>query len=238
MDMFKQAGGLKPGQGVGDISNTNQMVGMGNLANSVFGTKGGQGFDALMMLEKVQKKQMSEKEFGEKVKKMQESTPETDRLDKINTSLAGQTDLLTNIDTNLAESLGKEGVGVRNAAKKVENAATGAGVSGAQYLNKNGPGMLSKVGEAIVHPQDFVQGMLESGYDATKNKIKGWIGMGGNDIPSSQTPTSSEGAAGVSAKDMENAFTNALKKTPISTSVDANVTVKGGMSKMNESTYK
>jgi hypothetical protein len=51
MDLFKQSGGLGKGDSISGIKDVNKMVGMGNMANSVFGTKGNQGFDALMMLE-------------------------------------------------------------------------------------------------------------------------------------------------------------------------------------------
>lgn len=242
MDMLKQSGGLGKGSKLSDVKNTQQFYGMNNLANSVFGTKGNQGYEAALLLEKVQNKQMTSKEFDEQVKKMQESKdPQNERLDKINTSLAGQTDLLTNIDTNIAESLGKEGVIARNALKASENEFS-KGVGGVmQGINSTGvvQGAGAKA-QGITHDL-FGGGYGEKAYDAydsAKSKIKGWIGMGGDDAkPGQGGPTSSD-SVGVSAKDFENAMTNALKKTPIQTSVDANVTVKGGMSKINESTYK
>lgn len=122
MDMMRQSGGLKPGEKVSDIKDTDKMVGMGNLANSVFGTKGDQGFDALMMLEKVQNKQMSQKDFDAKLKEMKEGKdPSTERLDKINNTLAGQTEVLNKINTNLMENLGKEAIQAGNQITRVDN---------------------------------------------------------------------------------------------------------------------
>jgi len=122
LDMFRQSGGLNPGQSVSSITNPDRMVGMNNLANNIFGTKGDQGFDVLMMLEKVQNKQMTQKQFDEKLKEMQEGKdPTVSRLDKINGTLAGQTEVLNKINTNLMETLGKEAVQMGNQATRVDN---------------------------------------------------------------------------------------------------------------------
>jgi hypothetical protein len=122
MKQFKESGGLKAGQKISDVKDTNRMVGLGNLANSVFGTKGNEGFDTLLMLEKVQNKQMSQKQFDQRMKQMQESKdPSLSRLDKINSTLSGQTEILNNINTNLMEQLGKQGVVASNALTKGEN---------------------------------------------------------------------------------------------------------------------
>lgn len=148
MDLFKQSGGLGRGESISGIKDVNKMVGMGNMANSVFGTKGNQGFDALMMLEKVQNKQMSSKDFDEQIKKMTESKdPQVERLDKINASLSGQTELLTNIDTNLSEALGKQGVTARNALKKLENQGTQGAISDMTAIN--GTGVVQGAGNAM-----------------------------------------------------------------------------------------
>jgi len=122
LDQIKSSGGLKAGESVGGVKSSDQMVGMNNLANNVFGTKGDQGFDALMMLEKVQNKQMSQKQFDEKLKKMKEGEdPSLSRLDTINKSLSGQTELLSNINTNLMEALGKQTAQGRNALVRSDN---------------------------------------------------------------------------------------------------------------------
>jgi hypothetical protein len=245
MDMFKMSGGMKTGQKIGDITNTNQMVGMGNLANNVFGTKGNQGFDALMMLEKVQNKQMSSKDFDEQIKKMQESKdPQVERLDKVNSSLAGQTDILTNIDNNLAEALGKEGVVVRNAAKGVENTMTAGEVSAANALNQSG--VVQNVGKKANSLADMtfgggLGGMAYDAYDATKSKIKKWIGMGGDEERPDNTDKSKaeQNASYPTAKDIGQEVANALKKSPIQTDVNSSVTVKSGLgNKASERTYK
>lgn len=121
LDQFKSSGGMSKGQSIGGITDVSRMIGMNNMANNVFGTKGEQGFDVLKMLEQVQNKQMTQKTFDDKLKKMQEETPETKRLDDINASLAGQTEIMTNINTNLMEALGKSGASTRNALVEGEN---------------------------------------------------------------------------------------------------------------------
>ena len=175
MDMFHQAGGLKQGEKVGDIKDTDRMVGMGNLANSVFGTKGDQGFDALQMLEKVQNKQMSQKTFNDKLKQMQESTPETDRLDKINNSLSGQTEILRTINTNLMENLGKEAVVAGNAITKTDN----QGIEGVKNVAGaiNSTGVVEGAGNKAEGIGKWVNGgeMGNKAYNAY-DKVKGWFG--------------------------------------------------------------
>lgn len=139
LDMMKSSGGMKAGESISGITSPDKMIGMGNLANNVFGTKGNQGFDALMMLEQVQKKQMGQKDFDRKLKEMQEGNdPSLSRLDKINTSLSGQTEVLNKINENLMESLGKEAVQAANVLTQADNQGIGGitGVAGA--VNKSG----------------------------------------------------------------------------------------------------
>ncbi len=123
MEQMRQSGGLKPGENISDIKDTDRMVGMGNLASSTLGIKDpSKAFDALMMMEKVQNKQMSKKTFDEKLKQMQEGDdPSLSRLDKINESLSGQTELLDKINTNLMETLGKEAVQGGNQLIRMDN---------------------------------------------------------------------------------------------------------------------
>jgi hypothetical protein len=99
------------------------MVGMGNLASNTLGIKDpSQAFDALMMMEQVEKKQMTQKSFNEKLKKMQEGNdPVVGRLDVINKTLSGQTEILRSINTNRMETLGKEAVVASNAITKADN---------------------------------------------------------------------------------------------------------------------
>lgn len=139
LDMMRQSGGLKAGESISSITDTDRMVGMGNLANNIFGTKGDQGFDALMMLEKVQNKQMSQKQFDAKLKEMQEGKdPSLSRLDKINGTLAGQTEILRTINTNLMENLGKEAVVAGNALVKADNEGIAGVKNVAGAINSTG----------------------------------------------------------------------------------------------------
>lgn len=215
MNQFKSSAGMKPGQSISGITDMNQMVGMNNLSNSVFGTKGNQGFDALMMLEKVQNKQMSPKEFDEKVKKMQESKdPVAERLDTINKTLAGQTDILGNINTNLMESLGKNTVGVRNELKGLEN----SGIEGTNNVAGavNGTGIVQGVGGSINSgAKDLVSGGVGSNlydwYDAAKGAAFGKNSAGGANSPS--------------AKEIGSAVADALKNSPIVSTIK-NMSIK------------
>lgn len=125
LNQFKQSAGMGKGQSIGDITDVNTMTGLSQMSNSVFGTQGMEGFDTLRMLEQVQNKQMSQKQFDQKVKDMREGKdPQIERLNKINASLEGQTEILRNINTNLMENLGKNAVKVGNIAVKADNALT------------------------------------------------------------------------------------------------------------------
>jgi len=171
MDMFRSSGGLKPGESISGIQDTDRMVGMNNLANNVFGTKGDQGFDALMMLEKVQNKQMTQKQFDEKLKEMQEGKdPSVSRLDKINSTLAGQTEVLNKINTNLMETLGKEAIQMGNQVTRTDN----EGIIGIKNVAGavNASGATKAAGDASANSGKFINSgkMGEWLYDATAGK--------------------------------------------------------------------
>lgn len=134
LDQFKRSAGLKPGQNINQVTDLNTMVGLSQMANSVLGTQGIGGFDALKMMEQVQTKQMTQKQFEDKLQEMRDKKdPSLDRLNKINDSLAGQTTILRDINNNLLEALGKSAVKAANVAVEGENiTAQGAGnVAGA-----------------------------------------------------------------------------------------------------------
>jgi hypothetical protein len=237
-DMMRSSGGLKPGENFSDIKDTDRMVGMGNLANNVFGTKGDQGFDALMMLEKVQKKQMSQKQFNEKLKEMQEGKdPTVSRLDKINGTLAGQTDVLEKINTNLMEALGKEAVKPTNQLKRMDNEGiigvtnvTGAiNDSGATQLAgdagtglgkaMNSGGMGGKLYDMLNGSIDQKQFELNTSDDAIIRKAKdkrdagtGFVGMSDEQI---EAKVRDSLAKNLTAKDIGKEVANALKDSPI-----------------------
>lgn len=138
-DQLRKSGGLGKGQSISDVTDVNQMVGINSMANQAFGTKGKEGFQAALLMEQVRKGKMSEEQANKDFKKFQEGgDPNLQRLDKINETLAGQTEYLSNIDANLSESLGKEGVVARNAAKKLENAGTKSTLDLGQAINSTG----------------------------------------------------------------------------------------------------
>ncbi len=122
LNQFKKSAGIG-GQNIGDVKDVNTMTGLSTMANGVLGTEGMQGFDALQMMEKVQNKQMSQKQFDDKMKEMREKKdPATERLSKINDTLEGQTEILRNINTNLMEGLGKTTAKAGNIAVEGDNA--------------------------------------------------------------------------------------------------------------------
>jgi hypothetical protein len=148
LDMAYKQAGLKPGQGIKDIKDENQLYGINNLANNTLGTKGMNGIDSLKMLEDARNGKISDKEADQKMKALLEnSDPNLKRLDMINTSLSGQTEILTKINTNLMESLGKEGVVTRNQLVGVEN----QGIMGADNVATaaNSTGVIQDAGNAL-----------------------------------------------------------------------------------------
>lgn len=173
MQMMQQAGGLKPGESISGIKDTDRMYSMNNLANSVFGTKGSQGFDALMMLEKVQNKQMTQKQFDEKLKEMKEGKdPSVERLDKINNTLSGQTEVLRTINTNLMENLGKQAVQVGNVAVTADNQGIQGLTNVAGAVNDTGATAAAQRG--VEGTGKFINGGAVGGW--MYDKYDKWIG--------------------------------------------------------------
>ena len=151
LDQFKSSMGMGKGQNIGDITDVNQMTSLSHLSNSVFGTQGVEGFEAAKMLEQVQNKQMSQKQFDAKLKDLQEGKdPQVSRLNKINQSLEGQTEILRNINTNLMEALGKSAVKLGNVAVQADNVLT-SGMAGAGSAISDGSAATkaSKVSKAL-----------------------------------------------------------------------------------------
>lgn len=256
LNQFKASAGMKPEEKISGITDMNKMVGMSNLSNNVFGTKGNQGFDALMMLEKVQNKQMTAKDFEEQVKKMQESKdPQVERLDKINSSLAGHTEILTHINENLMENLGKNTVGMRNELKDMEN----TGIQGTNNVAGavNNSGVVQKVGGAVNKAGKYMMGggLGESVYNGVDWLTKKMYGDedGGSDeqieeyrkkIRAQRDAYSGAGGDGGSsfptAKDIGTEVAAALKNAPLNASVNNKLSIKsqGMTSKPTERTRK
>lgn len=239
MDMMRSSGGLRAGESISDVKDTDRMVGMNNLANSVFGTKGDQGFDALMMLEKVQNKQMSQKTFDQKLKEMQEgSDPSVQRLDKINNTLSGQTEILRSINTNMMEALGKEAVQAGNVAVQADN----QGIEGIKNVAGaiNSTGVTAGAGKAVEGTGNFINGgkMGEWLYDNSgsarmqkrrmdyttsekgiidfakkrRDKGEGYVGMSDEQI---EAKVKASLAQQLTAKEIGKEVANAIKDAPI-----------------------
>lgn len=246
LSQFKLSAGMKPGQNISDVKDVNKMVGLNNLSNSVFGTKGNQGFDALMMLEKVQNKKMSSKDFEKQVKQMQESKdPQVERLEKINSSLAGQTEILTNINDNLMEALGKKTVGTRNVMKESENSGIIGTTNVAGAINDSG--VVQGVGGVV---NKGIKGAMTGGIgdaaadaidwrDSVERKVTDWFkGGSGGDVTKKASITASSQSGGpmspmegITPQHIEDAMTSALKNSSVNANVSTNVSVKSqGMS--------
>lgn len=172
LEQFKKSAGLGSGQSIGGVKDLNTMVGLSQMANSTLGTEGIGGFDALKMMEQVQNKQMSQKQFSDKMQEMKDNKdPAVDRLNKINETLAGQTTIQRDILTNLMESLGKttvKGLNIANVADQALVQGTGnvagavdktgvleSGLSGAKSLRSNlvGGGLGDKLYD-MLHPSE------------------------------------------------------------------------------------
>lgn len=122
MDRFKRSAGMDTNADLSS-ADANQMVGLAQMSNSIFGTQGMQGYDALKMLEKVQRGDMSQEQFEEKLQEIKEGKdPQAEKLATINESLAGQTDVISTLNENLMEQLGKSTVKITNKLIDIENA--------------------------------------------------------------------------------------------------------------------
>lgn len=245
MDQMRASGGMKPGENISDIKDTDRMIGMGNLASKTLGIKDpSQAFDALMMMEQVEKKQMSQKQFDEKIKQMQEGNdPSVSRLDKINNTLSGQTEYLRNINTNLMEALGKEAVqagneivradnegivGVNNVAgaindsgatKKAGNAATGLG----KILN--GTGFDASFGYHERRDKKKFDEMTsdDAVIEAAQKKRREGTGFKGMTEEQVEAKVRASLAKQVSAKEIGKEVASALKANPITNIIENKV---------------
>lgn len=254
MQMMQQAGGLKPGESISGIQDTDRMYSMNNLANSIFGTKGNQGFDALMMLEKVQNKEMTKKQFEDKLKQMKEGDdPSLSRLDKINNTLSGQTEILRTINTNLMENLGKEAVqggnvlvsadnqgiqGVKNVAGVIND--SGATAAAQRGVNSTGNFINGgKIGEWAYDKYDkwFGKSQDEKLQEATstqsmiefakkrRDQGKGFKGWSDDQIEEKFKKMESER---VTAKEIGKEVAKAMREAPISTNINNRIQLPDG----------
>lgn len=243
--MMRSSGGMKAGQNFSDITNTDQMYSMGNLASSTLGIKDpSQAFDALLMMEKVEKKQMTQKSFDEKLKKMQEGNdPVVGRLDLINQSLSGQTEILRAIHENRAEQLGKEAVVGSNALTKVDNEtvtglkniggavnSTGAVEGSGNVVSAMGRGINNgAIGSALYDMTHFLDKyelqdqMSDSSVIDHAKKMrdegKGWQGMSDDQI---EKKVKESMAKQLTAKDIGKEVSEALKAAPINNQIKIN----------------
>lgn len=239
MNLFKETNG---GKSISSITDPGQMVGMNNVANSVFGTKGNNGFDALKMLEDVQNKKMSAGEFDKKLQAMIDSQdPQVDRLNKINDSLAGQTNILSNINTNLMEALGKSTVKVGNEIKKLDNEGIKGTTTNADVLNSTGinsvlggvssaSGYLNRggYGESVWNLGDKMNsafrgdGMSQEDVSSHAKKMrdsgKGWKGMTDEQIDA-KIQNSMKQQKALTAEDIGKEVGKAIQTTPINNNV-------------------
>ena len=257
LDQFKKSGGLKAGESISGITDVNKMVGMGNLANNVFGTKGDQGFDALKLLEKVQNKQMTQKQFDEKLKEMQEGKdPAVSRLDKINGTLAGQTEILNTINTNLMENLGKQAVQQANVLTAADNEGIVGVTNGSQMLNDTGApkaagDMVSRIGKELnggfgERFYDKIYGQFDDAKNQEamsddaiikhakkmRDSGQGWKGYSDEQIEQKVKASTRE----LTAKDIGKEVASALREAPIVNKTNVRVQATDG--RVNDKTSK
>lgn len=108
LNQFKASAGMGMDQSIGGVTDFSQMVGLSSMANSVFGTKGLGGFDALKLMEDAQKTGMGREEFDKQLKALQEGEdPSLSRLDKINETLAGTLQVTIKERENILENMGE-----------------------------------------------------------------------------------------------------------------------------------
>lgn len=239
LDMIKTQGGLGAGQSISGITNPDQMVGMGNLASKTLGIKDpSQAFDALMMMERVQNKQMDRKTFDAKMKEMQEgSDPAVARLDRINNTLSGQTEILRTIENSLLESMGKGTAVGANELQKLDN--KGIDAMGKTVGGVNSSGATGMVGRGMNSAADFVKGggflgmgiskaqdyfqnrAVQSGtsdeavISAAKKRRDEGTGFKGKSDSEIESIVRASLAKQLTAKDIGTEVANALKASPI-----------------------
>lgn len=230
LDQFKRSAGLGKNQKIGDVTDLNTMVGLSQMSNSVMGTEGLQGFDTLKMLEQVQNKQMSQKQFDSKVQEMRDNKdPAVDRLNKINATLQGQTDILQNINTNLMESLGKSTIHVGNEVTKANNVLTGG---------------MAEVGDTVTDPKKMgaISKATTGAYVA--GRIGSFSGDDLDDYPDGPADIAAKKAAQSSddlSKAVETGMTNALKsqKNPVIQNQNKiNIKVQASDGRVSDKTHK
>jgi hypothetical protein len=173
LNQIKRSAGVGMNQNLSGITNTNTAESVGRLTGSAFGIKDPQqAFEAALMLEKVKKGTMTEKDFNKKLQDMQKD-PQLQRLDKINDSLAGQTDVLNKMLENQMEALGKTTI-------KTKNVLTNADIAGVQATNTNMQALdkagMNKAGMGITNGANYLfgGGLGASTYDAYSS-AKGFI---------------------------------------------------------------
>lgn len=253
LNQIKKSGGVTGN--ISDIKDLNTMTGLSQMSNSLFGTEGLQGFDALQMLEKVQNKQMTGKQFDQKLQEMKEGKdPSVARLTQINNTLEGQTDVLNKINTNLMEALGKSAVKVSNIATEADNAlvqgtgtlagaadqsgALDTGLSATKSLRKNltGGGLGEKLYDSMFG--DFEDDLIKARMNAADRKFKkkGNLPSAG---PDSSAPSATQGQSmeDAVAKGMTKAM-QAQKAAQINNNNQVNVKIQNGDGSVSNKTHR
>lgn len=141
MSRFKSSAGLDQDQDISKVD-TQTMIMISNMANKVFGTKGIEGFDAVKMLDKVSKGDMSQKTFDKKMGELSAS-PESKALKLVNATLAGQTDIAIKHNATSLDYLGQTVANTANMVTRLDtliNIGGGKLAEGASDLVNGGIG--------------------------------------------------------------------------------------------------
>jgi hypothetical protein len=115
------------------------------FGNSMFGTQGIGGLDALRLLEQLENKKITKKTFDKELEDIKNNTPELKGLTAINNSLSGQTNVLDSMSNSLKIISGETMVPAALALQEADNLA----IKGAGNLVGGTTSMMGSLVKAI-----------------------------------------------------------------------------------------
>lgn len=172
LSQVRQLGGLEEGQKLGEVS-LNERNTISTFMNSVFGTKGSQGFDTALAMESRGKGEITEKELKEKLAGFKaQNDPSFENLKEINASLTGNTQILETINQTLKDELGLSLLPATNILIGVQNTA----LESLQFLAASEAAKISV--ESAQTATDFALGGLGSStfevVESFGDKLSSW----------------------------------------------------------------
>lgn len=233
-NQFKESAQMGKSQNLSDVEDQSVSNALSNLANSVFGTKGTQGLEAVKLLEQSATSNMSKKEFKSKLSDIRTNNdPQIERLDKINATIAGQTQILIDINTNIRADIGRETAKVGNTLlrihkdfNKAQSSQVKAGASGlAAGLEKGADAVdylaSGQLGSDVYDGMEYIQSKqlkkdISESFDSAKNWVSGLFSNEGVDPKNisnmmGKTGPSNTEATNNQVKDITAAVTDGVK---------------------------